>query len=70
MGNLGLALTSSKFRLLELRIGHLIFKAMSLKALAMFKLRAMLIPVVIVLYSFFWFSVWTPLFSHTFVATI
>lgn len=45
--------TSTKFLLPLARMGHLIFNAISLKALAMFRPRAILIPVVMPLYHLF-----------------
>lgn len=54
-------LTSIRLRFLLLRITHLMFNAISLNALAMFKPSAILIPVVIVLYIRFDPSLWAGL---------
>jgi hypothetical protein len=45
----GHKLTSFRLRFWWLKMGHRIFKAISLKALAIFKPRAILMPVVMVL---------------------
>lgn len=59
--------TSLKLRFRDANIGHRIFKAMSLKALAIFKPSAILNAVVIALYTFFWFSLIASLLTQTLV---
>jgi hypothetical protein len=49
-----------KFRFLALRMGHLMFNAKSLKALAIFRPNAILIAVLIALYILFCASLIAP----------
>lgn len=62
--------TSTRFLFPFARIGHLMFNAISLKALAIFKPNAILIPVVMPLYHFFSVSPIAFFFCHIQVAKI